>query len=296
MLWSMKIKSVNCLVSSMKIKDVIKDGEAKLIANSKDVNSAKIILMHLFKEDSYQFLIDEEKEISTDIYTKYFEMIDEVIKGRPVQYVIGEEAFYGYNFIVNEDVLIPRFETEELVYNILNRIDESFEGYKNINIVDIGTGSGAIALTLKKEEPRLNMIATDISKSAIKVAKENSELLDIEIEFRVGDMVNPVLDCKFDIVVSNPPYIPKEDDIQSIVKDNEPHVALFGGKDGLDYYDIILKNIHNITNEEAMIAFEIGWNQAEKIRQLANKYINNPYIEVVQDIYGKDRMMFIYKK
>jgi len=296
MLWLMKIKSVNCLVSSMKIKDVIKDGEAKLIANSKDVNSAKIILMHLFKEDSYQFLIDEEKEISTDIYTKYFEMIDEVIKGRPVQYVIGEEAFYGYNFIVNEDVLIPRFETEELVYNILNRIDESFEGYKNINIVDIGTGSGAIALTLKKEEPRLNMIATDISKSAIKVAKENSELLDIEIEFRVGDMVNPVLDCKFDIVVSNPPYIPKEDDIQSIVKDNEPHVALFGGKDGLDYYDIILKNIHNITNEEAMIAFEIGWNQAEKIRQLANKYINNPYIEVVQDIYGKDRMMFIYKK
>ena len=280
----------------MKIKDVIKDGEAKLIANSKDVNSAKIILMHLFKEDSYQFLIDEEKEISTDIYTKYFEMIDEVIKGRPVQYVIGEEAFYGYNFIVNEDVLIPRFETEELVYNILNRIDESFEDYKNINIVDIGTGSGAIALTLKKEEPRLNMIATDISKSAIKVAKENSELLDVEVEFRVGDMVNPVLDCKFDIVVSNPPYIPKEDDIQSIVKDNEPHVALFGGKDGLDYYDIILKNIHNITNEEAMIAFEIGWNQAEKIKQLAIKYIDNPYIEVVQDIYGKDRMMFIYKK
>jgi len=283
-------------VSSMKIKDVIKDGEAKLIANSKDVNSAKIILMHLFKEDSFQFLMDEEKEISTTIYIKYFEMIDEVIKGRPVQYVIGEEAFYGYNFIVNEDVLIPRFETEELVYNILNRIDESFEDYKNINIVDIGTGSGAIALTLKKEEPRLNMIATDISKSAIKVAKENSELLDVEVEFRVGDMVNPVLDCKFDIVVSNPPYIPKEDDIQSIVKDNEPHVALFGGKDGLDYYDIILKNIHNITNEEAMIAFEIGWNQAEKIRQLANKYINNPYIEVVQDIYGKDRMMFIYKK
>lgn len=278
----------------MNLNELVQNSEKLLEENQKDVNAAKIIAMHLLKADSYNFLYDEvvidEEQVKT-----FNDMISEVISGRPVQYVIGEEDFYGYSFMVNEDVLIPRFETEELVGNILSRIDESFADYKEIDLVDIGTGSGAIALTLKKEEARLNVIATDISHEAVEVAKVNANKLGVEVEFRVGDMHKPVLDKQFDILVSNPPYIPLDDDVQDVVKDNEPHVALFGGNDGLDYYDIILKNCHLITKEEALIAFEIGWNQAEKIEDLANQYIDNPYIEVVQDIYGKDRMMFIYK-
>lgn len=280
----------------MILKELINLGEQKLTVNEKDVNSAKIILMYLLKEENYQFLLDDQRKISDEITSKYIDMIEDVIKNIPVQYVIGEEDFYGYTFKVNENVLIPRFETEELVYNILNRIDESFSDYTKIDLVDIGTGSGAIAITLKKEEHRLNVVATDISDEAIKVAQENSDMLDTEIEFLIGDMVQPILDRKFDIVVSNPPYIPKTDVVESIVKDNEPHVALFGGEDGLDYYKIILENANTITKEEAMIAFEIGWNQAEDIQRLVNQYLNNPYVEVVQDIYGRDRMMFIYKK
>jgi len=278
----------------MNLNELVRDSEKLLEEKQKDVNAAKIIAMHLLKADSYNFMYDEVV-IDDSQVQEFNEMINDVISGRPVQYVIGEEDFYGYSFIVNEDVLIPRFETEELVGNILSRIDESFADYKDIDLVDIGTGSGAIALTLKKEEARLNVIATDISQEAVEVAKANANKLGVEVEFRVGDMHKPVLDRKFDILVSNPPYIPLDDDVQDVVKDNEPHVALFGGNDGLDYYDIILKNCHLITKEEALIAFEIGWNQAEKIKDLANQYIDNPYIEVVQDIYGKDRMMFIYK-
>ncbi len=277
----------------MTLKQIIKEHEELLTANQKDVNAAKIIAMHIIESDSFNFMYDDieldESQIST-----FKKMVSEVIDGRPVQYVIGEESFYGYSFKVNEDVLIPRFETEELVSNILTRIDESFADYQEIDLVDIGTGSGAIALTLKKEDNRLNVIATDISNEAVEVAKENAQRLGVEVEFRVGDMHKPVLGNKFDILVSNPPYIPLDDDVQDLVKDNEPHVALFGGNEGLDYYDIILKNCHQIIKEEALIAFEIGWNQASKIEELANKYIDNPYIEVVQDIYGKDRMMFIY--
>jgi release factor glutamine methyltransferase len=278
----------------MTLNDLIKASEEVLTTHGKDVNAAKIIAMHILKENTYNFLYDDISLEENDVNT-FNRMIEEVVSGAPVQYVIGQEDFYGYTFMVNEDVLIPRFETEELVSNILTRIEESFPNYDQIDLVDIGTGSGAIALTLKKEESRLNVIATDISKEAVEVAKKNASNLGVDIEFRVGDMHKPVLDCKFDILVSNPPYIPLDDNVQDVVKDNEPHVALFGGKDGLDYYEIILKNCHSITKEEALIAFEIGWNQANKIKEIANTYIENPYIEVVQDIYGKDRMMFIYK-
>ena len=164
--------------------------------------------------------------------------MEEYYQGKPIQYIKGCESFFGRDFKVNEDVLIPRYETEELVENILYRIDDYFNDYKEIHLCDVGTGSGAIAITLALEEPRLKVIATDISKEALVVAQDNAKTLGANVEFRNGDMLQPLLDTheKVDIFVSNPPYIPNDQDIEAMVKDNEPHVALFGGNDGLYFY------------------------------------------------------------
>ena len=177
---------------------------------------------------------------------------------------MGYSWFYGYKFKINEDVLIPRYETEELVANILAKKDEIFND-QNVDAIDVGTGSGAIAIALKKEENSINMYASDISEKAIVVAKENALNNEADISFMCGDMLQPFIDAniKCDILISNPPYIPSEEKIEDSVYDYEPHVALFGGTDGLEYYRIIFQNCKKVLKEKSFMAFEIGYNQFE---------------------------------
>ncbi len=195
---------------------------------------------------------------------------------------------------VNKDVLIPRFETEELVGYILSYYDEMFET-KKIKVVDIGTGSGNIAIALAKEEPNMEVSASDISPEAIEVAKENAKNNDAKVNFVVGDMLEPFIKSgeKFDILVSNPPYIPDTEFVEDIVKDNEPHLALFGGSDGMKFYDMILKDADKILNYPALIAFEHSYNKKEQMINLAKKYFSDSQVEVIKDMQGKDRMTFI---
>ncbi len=195
---------------------------------------------------------------------------------------------------VNKDVLIPRFETEELVGYILSYYDEIFKT-KKIKVVDIGTGSGNIAIALAKEEPNMEVSASDISPEAIEVAKENAKNNDAKVNFVVGDMLEPFIKSgeKFDILVSNPPYIPDTEFVEDIVKDNEPHLALFGGSDGMKFYDMILKDADKILNYPALIAFEHSYNKKEQMINLAKKYFSDSQVEVIKDMQGKDRMTFI---
>lgn len=217
--------------------------------------------------------------------------IKKLKKGVSVQYIVGNTEFYGYKINVNKNVLIPRFETEELVENTLKYIDEYFN--EEVKVLEIGTGSGCISIALKKEKQNLNITATDISKKALKVAKRNAKENEVGIKF-VNTNLYDGINSKFDVIISNPPYISKDEEIMDIVYNNEPHLALFADNDGLYFYEQILKNIKKVLNNKYLICFEIGMNQAERIKKLAYEYLDNPTIIVKKDLQGRDRMIFIH--
>lgn len=216
------------------------------------------------------------------------ENIDRLNNGEPVQYIVGNVSFYGNIIDVDKRVLIPRFETEELVENTVKYIKK----YNYKSIVDIGTGSGCIAITLKKFFPEILVDAVDISKDALEVAKKNADKNNVNINFYEGNLLEP-LNKKYDVIISNPPYIAYDEEIMDIVKNNEPHIALYASNNGLYYYEEILKNVYKYINNNGLIAFEIGYSQGEKIKKLASKYLNKYDFEIKKDMTGKDRMVFI---
>ena len=279
------------------VKELIKDAENRLDDKNKDINVAKVLFYHLAKKEPHELYLMFEEEVDKELETQFWLGMEEYYNGRPIQYIKGVETFFGRDFKVNENVLIPRYETEELVENILYRIDDYFGNYENITLCDVGTGSGAIATTLALEEPRLKVYATDISDVAIAVAKENASNLKAELDFMVGDMLTPLLErnLKVDIFVSNPPYIPQEQEIEAMVKDNDPNVALFGGNDGLYFYRKIFKEVDPLLKERALLAFEMGFDQRELMEAALQEYFPNDPYEIIKDINGKDRMLFIYR-
>ena len=210
-------------------------------------------------------------------------------EGKPVQYIVGNVDFYDINLLVNENVLIPRFETETLVEKTINY---SKQFNKPIEILDIGTGSGAIAITLAKH---LNskVIATDISEKALEIAKQNAKRNNVKINFKQSNLFDNI-QGKFDIIISNPPYISKDEIIDPLVKNNEPHLALYADENGLYYYRKILENIKPFLKEKSLIAFEIGMTQSKAITTIAKSYFPNLKITTEQDLTGKDRYVFIF--
>lgn len=209
--------------------------------------------------------------------------------GEPVQYIVGNVDFYGNIINVNKNVLIPRFETEELVEKTINLIKKYFD--KKVNIVDLGTGSGCIAITLKKQID-CNMDAVDISRDALEVARENAKINDVNINFYQGDMLD-ALNKKYDIIISNPPYIAYDEEIMDIVKKNEPHLALYASDNGLYFYHKILEKASNYVNDKSIISFEIGYTQGLEIVSTAKKYFPQAKILLEKDLQNKDRFVFI---
>ena len=278
------------------VKELIKTAESKLDENYQDVNAAKVLFYHLANKQPHELYLMYDQEVEPELEAKFLAGMEEYYQGKPIQYIIGMENFFGRDFIVNEDVLIPRYETEELVENILYRIDDYFNDYQTISLCDVGTGSGAIAISLALEEPKTKVYASDISDKAIAVAKENAARLQANVDFMVGDLLEPLLEkqIKVDIFVSNPPYIPNNQEIEAMVKDNEPHLALFGGNDGLYFYRRIFNEVKPLLNHRALLAFEMGFDQRELMEEaLATYFPNEPY-EIIKDMNGKDRMLFIY--
>ena len=230
------------------------------------------------------------KETGNNQEIDYDKVLCELKAGKPIQYIIGNVNFYGNTIEVNESVLIPRFETELLVEKTITKIKKYFPNQK-VSIIDLGTGSGCIAISLKKNLDA-TVDALDISKEALELAKINAQKNNTEINF-INDDMTTYQEKKYDIIISNPPYIRFDEPIMDIVKNNEPQVALYAKEDGLYYYRKILENITNITNDKFLICFEIGLNQSTTIVDIAKKHLDNVFIIVEKDYSDKERFIFI---
>lgn len=211
-------------------------------------------------------------------------------QGEPIQYIVGHVDFYGCPIIVNPNVLIPRFETEGLVEKVIEKVQD----YSSLKIVDLGTGSGCIAIALKKNL-NCDVDAVDISPLALEVAKENAKVNQVDITFYEGDFLEPLQDT-YDVIVSNPPYIAYDEEIMDIVKKNEPEIALYAENDGLFYYYEIIKKAKKYLKPNGILAFEIGYQQGDILKKYAKKYFPNAKITVGKDLQGKNRYLFVETK
>ena len=248
----------------------------------------KTILRDTFDIDYNKFVMDMDNEFETDKSLEY-EFISRIEKRKkhiPLQYIINKQNFYGLDLYVNESVLIPRYDTE----NIVDCIVKDFEGSKDISVLDLCTGSGCIAISLKKNGFE-KVFALDISDKALEVAKHNAYIHNADITFIKSDLYKELPnDIRFDLIVSNPPYI-RTGEIEKLddeVKDFEPKLALDGGKDGLDFYKKILNLSKDFINKNGSLYFEIGYDQAKDVGDIAKKegYYN---IKIIKDLSGKDR-------
>lgn len=274
-------------------KQVLKEAKTKARKLNKESSACELLLLHfsgLKPTELYLYYEDEMPEEAQSNFHLALELYLE--KNKPVQQIIGFVYFFGYKFKVKDIALIPRFETEELVANLLYYYDEYFSG-QEVDIVDIGTGSGCLAIALKKEEPKFNMWASDISEDALNLARENASDLEAEVKFLQGDMLKPLFGKRFDIIVSNPPYIPANEEVDPLIYDNEPHIALFGGEDGLDYYREIISASKKILKEKSIIAFEHGFDKKSELQAIAKKHYPEADIFTLKDMQNKDRMTFI---
>lgn len=264
-----------------------------LVDNGREETAARIVMQHVLGTTYSAVMLHLQDTLTFEQSERFEKLIEEHASGRPVQYCIGSEEFYGRTFIVDESVLIPRPETEELVLATTNRIGQLFEN-KTLKLADIGTGSGAIAISMKLECPELTVVATDVSVAALATAQKNAQLLAADIDFRLGDLTAPLVGEKFDIVLSNPPYIAFEEakDMSSIVLEHEPHSALFAEEDGLVLYRKLAQQLPALMNKPALIGLEIGYTQGEQVAKFFKESFPQASITVEKDINGKPRMVF----
>jgi len=276
------------------ILKIIKAAEERLIQNDIPESYAKYVMNELLLEQNRNLYLEMNSELDEKTLEKFNSIMDKLCEDMPLAYAMGVQYFYGYPIEVNSDVLIPRFETEELVLNVIQEIDEHFSD-QAITVFDVGTGSGAIACVLKAECPNISMFASDISEDALKQAQRNADNIKVQVEFYQGDMLQPFIDhsIKADVIVCNPPYIPSGEEVENSVKAYEPHLALFGGEDGLKFYRSVLSNAKYVLNEKNILAFEMGWNQGKTLSDLARSYFPEGDIRVIKDMQGKDRILIV---
>lgn len=252
---------------------------------------AKIILADILKKNPLELLTCLDLIVDKEKVKQYKSAVCLIEEGKPLQYAMGKVNFYGNEFVVDENVLIPRFETEELVENTIKYIEKFFT--KPVDIIDLGCGSGVIGLTLEKKVSTKSVDLIDISEKALEVAHKNCAKLNSNAHLLKNDMLSNI-EKKYDVIISNPPYIKTNEEIEEIVKNNEPPLALYAGIDGMDCYKKILSEITKNLKEKFIIAFEIGHTQKEDIIKLINQYLKDVTIEVKKDLQQRDRMCFIF--
>jgi len=220
--------------------------------------------------------------------------VEKLKLGIPVQYIVGNVDFFGNIIKIDNRVLIPRFETELLVDKTIKYIKNYFSDINRINILDIGTGSGCIAITLKKE---LNCLvsAVDISSDALEVARDNAISNNVDINLIESNVFSNIND-RFDVIISNPPYIDINEEIEDIVKNSEPNLALYADNNGLYFYDRILSEAKKYVKDKFLICFEIGFMQGEEVKKLAYQYLDDIEVLVEKDYSNRDRFVFVFKK
>lgn len=226
--------------------------------------------------------------VSTDLKKDY----EKLSEGYPIQYLIGYVDFYGNKINVDERVLIPRFETEELCDRLIKYIRQKFD--EKVDILDLCCGSGAIGIALNNNL-KANVICSDISEGALEVAKVNANDNFSNVKFILSDIFDNIND-KFDVIVSNPPYISYEEEVMESVRKYEPNIALFAKDDGLYFYEEILSKAKNYLKNRYIIAFEIGAFQGDKVLLIAKKYFSDAYIKLENDLSGRNRYLFIFSE
>lgn len=263
----------------------------------KEESLAKFLLMYMLDETTEQFSNKLSEELSVEQENRYFDLINKNInEDTPLSHLVGFDYFYDRKFKVTKDVLSPRMETEELIYKVLEYIKKSKKD--SFRILDLCTGSGIIAITLKKEivKKYTEIVASDISEKALSIAIENANNNNANITFIKSDLFDNI-SGKFDLIISNPPYISYKDKIT--IKDNvlnyDPHLALFAEEDGIYFYRKIIENAVHYLSKDGVIFFEIGYDQKEKIFELGKN--NNFITTVYKDINDRDRIAkLIYDK
>ena len=262
----------------------------------KEESLARFLLMYMLDESPQLFSNCMSEQMSKENEEKYFSLIEKHIKEDvPLSHLVGFEYFYDRKFKVTKDVLSPRMETEELIYKVIEYVKATNKN--NLKILDLCTGSGIIAITLKKEldEILIDVVASDISKEALEVAKENAKTHTADIRFIQSDIFNNI-DDKFDIIVSNPPYIDRKDEVtmKENVLNYDPHLALFAEEEGMYFYRKIIEQAKDYLKENGVMFFEIGYDQKDKIIKLSKK--NGYLAQVYKDINNRYRMAFLVRK
>ena len=276
----------------MTIKELLNQGTIML--KNEDIdgpkNKARAILQYTLKKSREYLIIYDNKEISQLKRDEYIKNIKRLIAGEPLQYITGVQEFMKMKFVVTKDVLIPQPDTEILVEEVIkigNRL-------QNPMILDLCTGSGAIAVSLAKNLPNVKIIATDISKKAIEIAKYNAKLNGVinNIDFVESNLFDKLKNLKFDIIVSNPPYVPTGE-IKKLPKDvrQEPILALDGGKDGLDFYRKIFEKSHEFLNSQGYMCVEIGYNQKEAVKKIIDEQKRYLNVYCKKDLCENDRVI-----
>ena len=276
----------------MNIKEQLISAESMLTKQEIETPrlEAEILLAHTLKVGRLYLYVNSEQELTQEQIEIYNELINKRMNHEPTAYIIGHREFMDLDLIVNQDVLIPRPETEVLVETVIDQLNDITN---IVRLADIGTGSGAIALSLAKNLPGASVDAVDISEKALTIAKLNASKYNLigRIAFHLGDLLSPLSDKKFNAIVSNPPYIPSKviDTLQAEVRDYEPKTALNGGIDGLDFYRRLIEEAPKLLTDDGFLAVEIGFDQAEAVKHLAKDYFQK--VEVVKDLSQNDRVI-----
>ena len=274
----------------MTIKQAITKGMIMLKSNNVESPKlkARLLLQYVLDKPRQYIIVYDNKEIDKQQQWQYFVNIEKLTKGIPLQHITHRQEFMKMDFFVDENVLIPRPDTEILVEEVIKIAQK----YNSPRILDLCTGSGAIAISLKKFVPNADITAVDISEKALEIAQKNAKKLETKINFLKSDLFDKLDNKKFDIIVSNPPYI-RKDEIKKLSEEvqKEPKIALDGGEDGLDFYRIIAEQAINYLKTGSFLCFEIGYNQKNDVIKIIEDDQNYKNTYCKKDLYGNDRII-----
>ncbi|EGQ0305321.1 peptide chain release factor N(5)-glutamine methyltransferase [Staphylococcus pseudintermedius] len=272
----------------MNYKEWRQQAEQQMVVKGYEPNAIQWFMMDTLQWSRTSLILNEMTPIAESTLKQLNDGLSQLLTGMPVQYVVGQSEFYGRQFKVNSDVLIPRPETEEVVHYFLTQLAAAKV------VADIGVGSGAIAITLKAERPELRVIATDISFQALAVARENAQRLQRDITFLQGNALQPLIDqdVRLDGLISNPPYIGEHERtlMDNSVIQYEPHVALFATQEGYQVYAAILRDLPHVMQDGAPVVFEIGFQQGAQLTRMMQQLYPHITPEVINDINGHARI------
>jgi len=271
----------------MKIKEILEYGKNNLIEKEEPLRLSKMLLKHLLNVTDSYILIHSDEEVEIGAEKSFKEGIESLNVGIPIQYITNNQEFMGLDFYVDSNVLIPQPDTEILVEEVISLCKE------DSNVLDLCTGSGAIGISIAKNIENSNITMSDISDKALEIAKKNAKSNEVinNCKFILSDMFENIQE-KFDVILSNPPYI-KTEVIKTLDKEvqNEPHLALNGGEDGLKFYRIIVQNAHKYLNQNGILALEIGYDQREEVINLLEQTGKYTEIYCKKDLAKNDRII-----